>query len=122
MNRHVTKLPTLNASLKNEKMTVKQEYIRFLNDNFGFRQLRKTLFYSNKYGLRLNLQTGDTFDSTRQSLDRSGEIIPLIGDTNTVEYFEAGIGRLINLFVFVFEAGDKIFLILNDFKIPEKPN
>ena len=101
---------------KKERMTAKQEYICFLNDNFGFRQLRKPLFYCSEFGLRLNLQTGETFDSTRQSLDRNGEIIPLIGDTNTEEYFEEGIRRLMDLFEFVFDAGDNIFFVLNDYK------
>lgn len=97
-------------------MTAKEEYICFLNDNFGFRQLRKPLFYCSELGLRLNLQTGETFDSTRQSLDRNGEIIPLIGDTNTEEYFEEGIRRLMDLFEFVFDEGDNMFFILNDYK------
>ena len=74
--------------------TLKQEYIEFLNDNFfkGF-QLRKPLFYSWDYGLRFDLQ---------------------VGETNTDQYFNEVVRRSATLFEIAFDSLDSVYFVLMD--------
>ena len=72
--------------------TLKQEYIEFLSDSFfkGF-QLRKPLFYNWDFGLRFDLQ---------------------IGETNTDEYFHEVVGRSATLFEIAFDRHDRVYFVL----------
>jgi hypothetical protein len=66
------------------------------------------------------LQTGDTFNSNRQILDAEGNIIPLIGDTNTNEYFNEVIRRASRIFETAFDQNDNIFLVFMDHKYKKR--
>jgi hypothetical protein len=74
---------------------LKEEYSKFLNENFNRADLSKPLFYSWEYGLRFDLQ---------------------VGETNTDEYFKHVSERAIALFNAAFESEDKILFVLKDFK------
>jgi len=93
-----------------------QEYRQFLFDNFKGLRLRKPLFYSWNFGLRFNLQSGETYKSSRQILDSDGNIIPLIGDTDTDEYFQEVTKRASTIFKTAFDNSDKVFLVYMDYK------
>ena len=75
--------------------TTKQEYRQFLSDNFKGLRLRKPLFYSWNFGLRFDLQ---------------------VGDTNTDEYFKEVTKRATTIFETAFDKYDKVFLIFIDHK------
>lgn len=96
--------------------TTKQEYKQFLGDNFQGLRLRKPLFYSWNFGLRFDLQTGETSNSSRQILDGDGNVIPHIGDTNTNEYFQEVINRASTIFQTAFDISDQVFLVYMDCK------
>ncbi len=93
-----------------------QEYRQFLLDNFKGLSIAKPLFYCWNFGLRFNLQTGETFQSSRQCLDENGNVIPLIGDTNSDEYFMEVNKRTNSLFDFTFEDSDDIFFVFRDYR------
>lgn len=76
-------------------MTTKQKYRQFLNDNFKGLRLRKPLFYSWDFGLRFDLQ---------------------VGETNTDEYFEEVTRRASAIFETAFDNSDNVFLIFMDLK------
>ncbi|MBP6301945.1 MAG: DUF3885 domain-containing protein [Bacteroidia bacterium] len=97
-------------------MTTKQEYRQFLNDNFKGLRLRKPLFYSWDFGLRFDLQTGETSNSSRQILDGEGNVIPHVGDTDTDEYFQEVTKRASTIFKTAFDNSDKVFLVFMDYK------
>ncbi|WP_194778643.1 DUF3885 domain-containing protein [Pararhodonellum marinum] len=97
-------------------MTTKQEYRQFLNDNFKGLRLRKPLFYSWDFGLRFDLQTVETSNSSRQILDGEGNVIPHVGDTDTDEYFQVVTKRASTIFKTVFDNSDKVFLVFMDYK------
>lgn len=97
-------------------MTTKQEYREFLKDNFKGLRLRKPLFYSWNFGLRFDLQTGETFNSSRQILDEEGKVIPHVGDTDTDEYFQEVMKRASTIFQTAFDSSDKVFLVFMDYK------
>jgi hypothetical protein len=100
--------------------TLRQEYRQFFNDSFkGFR-LRAPLFYSWDFGLRFNLQTGDTYNSTRKILDNEGNELPLIGDTSSDEYFIEVNRRASTLFKSVFDSSDRLFLVFMESKYKRK--
>jgi len=97
-------------------LTAKQEYREFLNDNFEGLRLRKPLFYNWDFGLRFDLQTGETSNSSRQILDGEGNVIPQIGDTDTDEYFQEVTKRASTIFKAAFDNFDNVFLVFMDFK------
>ncbi len=76
-------------------MTTNQKYRQFLNDNFKGLRLRKPLFYSWDFGLRFDLQ---------------------VGETNTDEYFEEVTRRASAIFETAFDNSDNVFLVFMDFK------
>lgn len=76
-------------------MTTKQEYKEFLKANFKGLKLREPLFYSWNFGLRLNLQ---------------------VGETDTDEYFQEVTRRALTIFQTAFDKSDKVFLVLMDYK------
>lgn len=76
-------------------MKRKQEYRQFLNDNFKGLRLRKPLFYSWDFGLRFDLQ---------------------VGETNTDEYFEEVTRRASTIFQTAFDNSDNVFLVFMDYK------
>lgn len=76
-------------------MTTKQEYRKFLNDNFKGLRLRKPLFYSWDFGLRFDLQ---------------------VGETDTDEYFQEVTRRASAIFQTAFDNSDKVFLVFMDYK------
>jgi hypothetical protein len=76
-------------------LTTKQEYRRFLNDNFKGLRLRKPLFYSWDFGLRFDLQ---------------------VGETDTDEYFQEVTRRASTIFQTAFDNSDKVFLVFMDYK------
>lgn len=96
--------------------SIKQEYRQFLNDNFKGLRLRKPLFYSWDCGLRFDLQTGETFNSSRQILDGEGNVIPQIGDTDSDEYFQEVIRRASTVFQSAIDNSDNVFLVFMDYK------
>lgn len=75
--------------------TVKTEYRQFLNDNFKGLRLKMPLFYSWNYGLRFDLQSGDT---------------------STDEYFEEVTRRASTIFQTAFANSDHVYLVLLDWK------
>ena len=97
-------------------MTTKQEYRQFVNDNFKGLRLRKPLLYSWDFGLRFELQTGETSNSSRQILDREGNVIPNVGDTDTDEYFQEVTKRASTIFKTAFDSSDEVFLVFMDYK------
>ena len=97
-------------------MTTRQEYREFLNDNFEGLRLRKPLFYNWDFGLRFDLQKGETSNSSRMILDGEGNVIPLVGDTDTDEYFQEETKRASTIFQSAFDNSDKVFLVLMDYK------
>jgi len=76
-------------------LTTKQEYRQFLNDNFKGLRIRKPLFYSWDFGLRFDLQ---------------------VGETNTDEYFEEVTRRASTIYQTAFDNSDKVFLVFMDYK------
>lgn len=76
-------------------MTTKQEYRKFLNDNFKGLRLRKPLFYSWDFGLRFDLQ---------------------VGETDTDQYFKEATRRASTIFKTAFDNSDKMFLVFMDYK------
>lgn len=80
-------------------MTTKQEYRLFLNDNFKGLRLRKPLFYSWDFGLRFDLQ---------------------VGETDTDEYFQEVTRRASTIFQTAFDNSDKVFLVFMDYKYKRK--
>jgi len=96
--------------------TTKQEYRQFLSDNFKGLRLRKPLFYSWSFGLRFDLQTGESTNSSRLILDGEGNVIPNIGDTDTDEYFQEVTKRASTIFQTAFDKSDRVFLVLMDYK------
>lgn len=75
--------------------TVKTEYRQFLNDNFKGLRLKMPLFYSWNYGLRFDLQSGDT---------------------STDEYFEEVTRTASTIFQTAFANSDHVYLVLLDWK------
>ena len=75
--------------------TTKQAYRQFLSDNFKRLRLRKPLFYSWDFGLRFDLQ---------------------VGDTNIDEYFKEVTKRATTIFETAFVKSDNVFLIFMDYK------
>ena len=75
--------------------TTKQAYRQFLSDNFKRLRLRKPLFYSWDFGLRFDLQ---------------------VGDTNIDEYFKKVTKRATTIFETAFVKSDNVFLIFMDYK------
>lgn len=96
--------------------TTKQEYSQFLNDHFKGLKLRAPLFYSWGFGIRFDLQTGETSNSSRQILDEEGNVIPQVGDTATDEYFQEVTKRASTIFQTVFDDSDMVFLVYMDYK------
>lgn len=76
-------------------MKRKQEYRQFLNDNFKGLILRKPLFYSWEFGLRFDLQ---------------------VGETNIDEYFEEVTRRASTIVQTAFDNLDNVFLVFIDYK------
>lgn len=76
-------------------MTTKQEYRQFLNNNFKGLRLRKPLYYSWDFGVRFDLQ---------------------VGETDTDEYFQEVIRRASTIFQTVFDNSDNVFLVFMDYK------
>jgi hypothetical protein len=76
-------------------LTTKQEYRKFLDDNFKGLRLRKPLFYSCDFGLRFDLQ---------------------VGETDTDEYFQEVTRRASTIFQTAFDNSDKLFLVFMDYK------
>jgi hypothetical protein len=76
-------------------LTTKQKYRQFINENFKGLRLRKPLFYSWDFGLRFDLQ---------------------VGETNTDEYFEEVTRRASAIFETAFDNSDNVFLVFMDFK------
>jgi hypothetical protein len=97
-------------------LTTKQEYRQFLRYNFKGLRLRKPLFYNWDFGLRFDLQTGETSNSSRQILDEVGNVIPHVGDTDTDEYFQEVTKRASTIFKTAFDNSDKVFLVFMDYK------
>ena len=77
-------------------MTIKQEYKQFLEENFNGLKIKMPLFYNWENGLRFDLQ---------------------VGDTNTEGYFEEVIKRSSALFRSSFSKTDRVFIVLNQYKI-----
>lgn len=75
--------------------TTKQEYRQFLQNHFKKLNLRVPLFYKCDFGLRFDLQ---------------------VGETNTEKYFENVIRRATTIFQNAFDDSDKVFLVLMDYK------
>jgi hypothetical protein len=75
--------------------TTKQEYRQFLNDNFKGLILKQPLFYNWRFGLRFDLQ---------------------FGESNTDEYFKEVTRRACTIFQTVFDSSDEVFLIFMDYK------
>ncbi len=75
--------------------TTKQEYRQFLSDNFKELKLAKPLFYSPNFGLRFDLQ---------------------VGETDTEEYFQEVIKRASIIFQTAFDNSDNMFLVFMDYK------
>jgi len=82
-------------SNRTKLQTTKQEYRQFLSNNFNGLRLRKPLFYSWNFGLRFDLQ---------------------IGDTTTDEYFKEVTKRSTTIFETAFDKSDKVFLFFLDYK------
>lgn len=95
--------------------TDRQEYRQFVSDNFQGLKIVKPLFYNWDFGLRFNLQTGDEFNSTQQCIDGQGNIIPLIGDTNSDSYFDEVSKRACTLFDFNFDNLDEVLIVYRDY-------
>jgi len=76
-------------------LTTKQEYRKFLNDNFKGLRLRKPLFYSWDFGLRFDLQ---------------------VGETDIDEYFQEVRRRASAIFQTAFDNSEKVFLVFMDSK------
>ena len=100
--------------------SLRQEYRQFFNDNFNGFQLRGPLYYCWDFRLRFNLQTGETYNSTRKILDNEGNEILLIGDTSTDEYFMEVNKRASTLFKSVFDSSDRLFFVLMEYKYRRK--
>ncbi len=75
--------------------TTKKEYRQFLEDSFKGLRLRKPLFYSWDFGLRFDLQ---------------------VGDTDTDEYFQEVTRRASTIFQTAFDNSDKVFAVFMDYK------
>ena len=76
-------------------MTVPQEYRQFLTTHFPGMSLQKPVFYQGTYGLRVDLQ---------------------VGETNTDEYFRHVITRATALFEAAFTPDDQVLLLVRDYK------
>jgi hypothetical protein len=76
-------------------LTTKQEYRQFLSDNFKGLRLRKPLFYSWDFGLRFDLQ---------------------VGETDSDEYFQEVTRRASTIFQTAFDNSDKVFLDFMDYR------
>ena len=74
-------------------MTIKQEYRKFIKDNFERLRLRKPLFYSWDLGIRFDLQ---------------------VGETDTDEYFQEVTRRASTIFKTAFDDFDKVFFVINE--------
>ncbi len=99
--------------------TIKQEYRKFLYDNFKTTEIKNSL-YAESNGILFNLQTGETYNSKRKIVNAEGYEIPMIGDTDTEEYFIEVFRRAIVLFEAVFDANDQIYLIYRDYKYKKR--
>jgi len=75
--------------------SLKQEYKQFLADYFGGLKIRTPLFFNWKFGLRFDLQ---------------------VGETNTDEYFFEVIDRATKLFEASFEADDNLIIVFLDYR------
>lgn len=75
--------------------TTKQEYRQFLNESFKGLTLKQPLFNNWNFGLRFDLQ---------------------FGETNTDEYFKEVTRRACTIFQTAFDSSDEIFLIFMDYK------
>ncbi|TPE39286.1 DUF3885 domain-containing protein [Pontibacter mangrovi] len=78
------------------EVTIKQEYKQFLEENFNGLKIKMPLFYNWENSLRFDLQ---------------------VGDTNTEEYFKEVNKRSTALFRASFSETDKVFIVLNQYKI-----
>lgn len=76
-------------------MTAPQEYRQFLATHFPGLALRKPVFYQGTYGLRVNLQ---------------------VGETNTDDYFRQVTARAAALFEAAFAPEDRVLLLVQDYK------
>lgn len=74
---------------------IKQTYRQFLTNNFNGLQLKQPLFYNWDFGLRFDLQ---------------------VGETNTDEYFEEAITRASTIFQVAFDLTDQVYLILTHYR------
>lgn len=97
-------------------MTLNQEYRQFLIENFKGLKLRQPLFYSWSFGLRFDLQTGESSNSNRIIIDSDGTIIPNFGNTDSDDYFKEVMRRALTIFQTAFDNSDNVFLILMDYK------
>lgn len=97
--------------------TLKQEYRKFLRDNFKGLRLREPLFYNWRIGLRFDLQIGNIDNPTRIVVDNDGyEITHKGGYIDAKNYFEELINRSTTLFKSAFASSDKLLLVLIDYK------
>jgi hypothetical protein len=72
-----------------------KEYRKFLHEHFNGIRIKRALFYSGDFGIRFNLQEGDT---------------------NTDEYFQEVQKRAITIFENIFDKSDLIFVVFMDHK------
>lgn len=75
--------------------TIKQEYRQYLEDNFRGQKIQKPIFFNGDFGLRFDLQKGET---------------------DTDEYFAEVVKRSTSLFEAAFDPDDNLFLIFRDYK------
>lgn len=75
--------------------TINREYKAYLNSNFRGQKIHTPLFFNGDFGLRFDLQKGET---------------------NTEEYFTEVDIRSSALFAAAFDPNDKVFLVYKDFK------
>jgi len=71
------------------------EFKEYLTDSFKDQQICKPLFFNGKFGLRFDLQ---------------------VGETNTNEYFEEVVRRAALLFEAAFDPSGTVYLMLRDYK------
>ena len=75
--------------------TIKQEYRQFLSNNFKELRLANPLFYSLDFGIRFDLQDGET---------------------DTDEYFKEVIRRAATIFQSAFDNSNEVFLVFMEYK------
>ena len=75
--------------------TIKQEYRKYLEDNFKGQKISTPLYFNGNFGLRFDLE---------------------VGETDTEEYFTEVVRRSTLLFEAAFDPNDIVFLIFRDYK------